>query len=104
MSSIVLIPPTTSAVSPSTSSSIKIKDVLLNSSIVAVGLASGEQIPVVFTVDDGANWIDLYANGVQAILESTNNAISLGSCLHVSVNKPVTAGPVGVYLSTQGNT
>ena len=100
---IELVAPTKGTSNASVASSIKIQTVLLNSSLIATGLGAGETISIVFSVDDGATWHDMYLNGTQATLDSTNNVVGLNSCVMVSVNKPATANPVGVYLSTMNN-
>lgn len=96
---ITLISPTTSAVAASQATSIAITQELLNSSLMATGLGTGETIVVKFSVDGGATWVDMYVSGAQATLTSTSNIFALPSVVRVSIDKPATAAPVGVYVS-----
>lgn len=92
-----LIKPQTAAVT--TERQFKVHATHLPATLEVVGLSGTEQIPILFSPDNGTTWQELFIKGSQVVLDATSNAWAVDSCMLLGVTKPATANPVGVYIS-----
>lgn len=68
--------------------------------LIGVGLQSGDTINVQITHDGGTTWENMFQDGSQVQLTSTNNVMTLYGPLTYRVSKGVTTGEAGCYLAT----
>lgn len=99
-----LIAPTTS----STIVSIPLSKTYPNSlnplpaTISAFGLGVGETIKIEMGNGLGT-WVDYIVNGTQVVLTNANDNFTLYAPVFLRINKPTTASPVDVSISTADN-
>lgn len=73
------------------------------STILATGLAGAEEVEVQFSPDNGDTWLDAMEDSTQIVLDANTNHIGVYSPIMIKVTKGITAGAVGVYLSSENN-
>lgn len=62
------------------------------------GIASNENADLQKSHDQGTTWVDVYQDGSQTRLTSTNNIVAINSPGYYRVDKEATASATGVYL------
>jgi hypothetical protein len=100
MNFVTMIAPTTDAAD---SNSIILTDAIngrgrLPTTFFAVGFVGDDAVKIQFSVDDGANWIDLKLDGVDIELNAVNNAKTVYGPGLYRLSKGVTTGEVGVVM------
>jgi hypothetical protein len=69
----------------------------------ASGHTAGEYSDIQISHDDGTTWADLYYEGSQVRLHSTNTAVTVYGSGIFRVAKEATTNATGVFLSRDGN-
>ncbi len=67
---------------------------------IANGLSGGEEITFQIQISDDT-YIDMYIDGLQAKLTSTNNVLTVIGPGEYKISKPVTTGNVGVHMASE---
>lgn len=68
----------------------------------AAGLSATEHGDIQITHDDGTTWQDMFANGAQLRLNSTNNAVTIYGPGTFRVDKDATANATAVFKCARG--
>ncbi len=92
---VIVIAPTTAAVTVP----VPVKGSRPGATLAATGLTGVEKIVILFSCDGGETYETMTKDGADAVLSLTNKIEGVYSHFRIAVTKPITASPVGVYLS-----
>jgi len=97
MAALTLIPSQTAAVTVVVFHSLTEQDV--PATVLAIGLAGAESVPVRVSVDDGGTSEAASQGGTAVTLTATDNILAVNTPMTIGVTKPTTAGAAGVFIA-----